>query len=57
MALSWLLKDSRVTSVIIGASSVSQIEDNLKALDNIEFTEEEIGLIEDLSAPVQMVIA
>ena len=57
MALSWLLNDNRVTSVIIGASSVAQIEDNLKALNNIEFTSEEISLIENLSAPVQMVLA
>ena len=54
MALSWLLADSRITSVIIGASSVAQIEDNLKALDNIRFTDEELNLIDALSNPVQM---
>ena len=54
MALAWLLKDSRVTSVIIGASSVPQIEDNLKALDNTEFSAEELSLIEELSAPIQL---
>ena len=54
MALAWLLKDSRVTSVIIGASSVSQIEDNLKALDNTGFSPEELALIEELSAPIQL---
>ena len=54
MALSWLLADSRITSVIIGASSVAQIEDNLKALDNIRFTDEERNLIDALSDPVQM---
>jgi len=54
MALAWLLKDNRVTSVIIGASSVGQIEDNLKALGNIKFSEEEIREIESLSAPVQI---
>ena len=37
MALAWLLKDERVTSVLIGASSVAQLMDNLKALDNISF--------------------
>lgn len=42
MALAWLLKDRMVTSVIIGASSVSQIADNLKALQNTSFTEEEL---------------
>ena len=54
MALSWLLNDRRMTSVIIGASSVAQIEDNLKALDYIDFSSEELQLIEELSAPVQM---
>ena len=54
MALSWLLNDSRVTSVIIGASSVAQIGDDLKALDNRSFSAEESRLIEELSAPVQL---
>ena len=54
MALSWLLNDSRVTSVIIGASSVPQIADNLKSLNNIVFSDEELRLIEDLSAPIQL---
>ena len=54
MALSWLLKDSRVTSVIIGASSVSQIEDNLKSLNNTDFSAEELRMIEEISAPVQL---
>ena len=50
MSLSWLLSDPRVTSVIIGASSVSQIEDDLKALDNRYFSEEEIVEIDSLFA-------
>ena len=54
MALAWLLKDSRVTSVIIGASSVPQIEDNLKALENTKFSPEELALIEEFSAPIQL---
>ena len=54
MALSWLFSDRRMTSVIIGASSTAQIEDNLKALDNKVFTEEELNLIEKISAPVQL---
>ena len=54
MALSWLLNDSRTTSVIIGASSVAQIQDNLKALENYTFSEEELLKIEDLSSPVQL---
>lgn len=51
MALSWLFHDSRVTSVIIGASSVPQIEDNLKSLDNYSFTSEELLRIDSLSRP------
>jgi len=54
MALSWLLNDNRVTSVIIGASSVAQIEDNLQSLGNTAFSEEELRLIEEISAPVQL---
>ena len=46
MALAWLLKDQRVTSLIIGASSVEQLMDNLHALDNKHFSEEELGSIE-----------
>ena len=42
MALAWVLKDELVTSVIIGASSVKQLEDNLKAIGNTLFTEEEL---------------
>ena len=54
MSLSWLLADKRVTSVIIGASSVAQIEDNLRSLDNTCFSPEELALIDELSAPVQL---
>ena len=46
MSLSWLLKDERVTSVLIGASSDEQLLDNLKALRNLRFSEEELGAIE-----------
>ena len=42
MALAWVLKDDLVTSVIIGASSVAQLEDNLKAIRNTSFTKEEL---------------
>lgn len=50
MALSWCLKDERVTSVIVGASRVSQIEDNLKALENTHFTSEELAKIDRILA-------
>lgn len=46
MAIAWLLKDTRITSVLIGASSVAQLEDNLKALKNIRFSDEELTSIE-----------
>ncbi|WP_200979195.1 L-glyceraldehyde 3-phosphate reductase [Echinicola sp. 20G] len=48
MALSWLLKDERVTSVLIGVSKTSQLEDSLKCLDNLAFTTEELNKIEDI---------
>ena len=49
MALAWLLHDRRVTSVIIGASSTAQIADNLRALENTAFSDEELARIDALS--------
>lgn len=46
MAISWLLAKN-VTSVIVGASSVAQLEDNLQAINNIVFSEEELRKIDD----------
>jgi L-glyceraldehyde 3-phosphate reductase len=46
MALAWTLRDPRVTSTLIGASSVAQLEDNVAALDNLEFTEDELEEID-----------
>ena len=54
MSLAWILNDPRVTSVIIGASSVSQLVDNLKSLYTTGFSAEEAQRIEALSAPVQL---
>lgn len=48
MAISWLLKDERVTSVLVGVSRVSQLKDNFKALNHLEFEEEELREIERL---------
>ncbi len=48
MALAWVLKDDLVSSVIIGASSVNQLADNLKAIENTSFSTEEIRLIESV---------
>ena len=43
MALAWVLRDERMTSVIVGASSVNQLADNLQALNQLEFTAEELN--------------
>ncbi len=48
MAIAWLLKDKRITSVLVGASSVEQLQNNLGALSNLEFTPEELALIESI---------
>jgi L-glyceraldehyde 3-phosphate reductase len=48
MALAWLLKDTRVTSVLIGASKPEQLADSLKALDNVNFSSEELECIEQI---------
>jgi L-glyceraldehyde 3-phosphate reductase len=50
MAIAWLLKDARITSVLIGASSVKQLNDNLKTLDNLEFSKNELTQIEEILA-------
>ena len=46
MALAWLLHDERVTSVIVGASSVAQLQDTVKATENTSFTDEELREID-----------
>ena len=46
MAISWLLKDSRITSVLVGASKPEQLLDNLKSTENKTFSSEELKLIE-----------
>jgi L-glyceraldehyde 3-phosphate reductase len=46
MALAWALRDARVTSVLIGASSVAQLEQNLGALDNLTFSDDELWAID-----------
>jgi len=51
MALAWILKDERVTSVLIGASRPEQLSDSLKALDNLRFSAEELARIEEILAP------
>jgi L-glyceraldehyde 3-phosphate reductase len=46
MAIAWTLRDPRVTSALVGASSVAQLEDNLGALDNLAFDDEELAEID-----------
>jgi L-glyceraldehyde 3-phosphate reductase len=50
MALAWVLREGRVTSALVGASKVSQLEDNVAALRNLSFTQEELTKIEDILA-------
>ncbi|NMC38257.1 MAG: L-glyceraldehyde 3-phosphate reductase [Bacteroidales bacterium] len=52
MATAWLLKDKRVTSVIVGVSSVRQLNDNIGALNNIDFSDGEIEKILSLVTSV-----
>ncbi len=49
MALSWVLRDEKCTTVLIGASKPSQIEENCKTVENLEFSEEEIKKIDSLT--------
>jgi L-glyceraldehyde 3-phosphate reductase len=46
MALAWALRDPRMTSLVVGASSVAQLEDNIAALDKLDFTPDELADID-----------
>lgn len=48
MSLAWILKDPRVTSVLVGASSVKQLDDNLSSLKNLSFTAAELDKIDTI---------
>jgi L-glyceraldehyde 3-phosphate reductase len=48
MAIAWLLKDKRITSLLVGASSVAQLENNLGALGNLKFSSQELESIESV---------
>jgi L-glyceraldehyde 3-phosphate reductase len=52
MAIAWTLRDPRVTSALIGASSVAQLEQNVAALDNLEFSDEELAEIDRYAVDV-----
>lgn len=51
MALAWVLRDERVTTVLIGASSVAQLDQNLACLENRSFGQDELAAIEQILAP------
>ena len=48
MALAWLLKDKRITTVLIGASSVQQLDNNIDCLENVSMNKEELSRIENI---------
>ncbi len=48
MAIAWVLRLPAVTSALLGASSVPQLEENLKALDGLEFSDQELAEIESI---------
>lgn len=48
MALAWVLREQKVTSALIGASKVSQIEENIATLNNLDFSNEELSLIDQI---------
>jgi L-glyceraldehyde 3-phosphate reductase len=50
LALSWVLRDPRVTSVVVGASSVEQLEDNIAAIQHVDLTSEELAAIDAAAA-------
>jgi L-glyceraldehyde 3-phosphate reductase len=47
MAVSWVLRDQRVTSALVGASSVRQLDDTLTALDRLDFSDDELAAIDE----------
>jgi L-glyceraldehyde 3-phosphate reductase len=50
MAIAWVLRDARVSSALIGASSVAQLEQNVAALANLEFSDDELAEIDRSAA-------
>ena len=50
MALAWVLRDPRITSAVVGVSSLKQLEENLGALDKLEFSPQELAEIDRLTA-------
>jgi L-glyceraldehyde 3-phosphate reductase len=50
MAIAWVLRDQRVTSALIGARTVQQLEDSLGALQQLNFSAQELQRIDDLGS-------
>ena len=48
MAITWILRDKRITSVLVGVSSVSQLNDNLDAINNLKVDPEELKAIDEI---------
>lgn len=48
LALAWIMKDERISSVLTGVSSVEQLEDNVKFLENLKFSNEELDAVEEI---------
>lgn len=54
MSLAWLLRDSKVTSVIVGSSSKDQLSDSLRCIDNLHFSKEELTDIDNITAEIKL---
>jgi L-glyceraldehyde 3-phosphate reductase len=54
MALAWILRDPRVTSIVAGASRPEHIRQNCEALKNLEFTSEELNKIDEILAGLKL---
>jgi L-glyceraldehyde 3-phosphate reductase len=54
MALAWTLRDPRMTSTLVGASSVEQLESNVAAIDNLDFTDDELAEIDRYATDAQI---
>jgi L-glyceraldehyde 3-phosphate reductase len=50
MAISWILRQPQVASVLIGASSTNQLLENVKSLEKLDFTDEELRLIGNIAS-------
>jgi L-glyceraldehyde 3-phosphate reductase len=48
MSLAWVLREGRITTALIGASRVSQVEENVAALNNLDFSTEELAKIDEI---------